>query len=616
MLHFSALPVASSKARQLALAGFALLAPLAASAQTITSFSPTYGTVGSSLTITGTSLTTATAVQINGETMRITATNAVAGTITVKVPASASTGLLRVTTGTGTVLSDKGFRVTRQSTSFSYPASGTATGAGNLGDYSTPTIADLDDDGLLDMIVGYGDGANNTNGGTLRRFEQTSLTDGTFGSSATTTPRTLTVGAAASGATNPAITVANYAKPWLTDLDGDGLLDMLVGETGGTIRLYEQNSTLYPNNFGPPITLFANPDATTPANRYYARPTVVDLDNDGLLDILVGANDGFIRRYEQKVAGANTTANFNDLGTLKTSGGLAIDGGDVSKAQVLDIDGDGLLDLLIGNAAGNVLQYVQSSVGAATFDRVGTGSFNGIALGAGQYAAPLMADVDNDGLMDLLLGNFNLASGDIQRYEQSASTATPLPVVLTSFTGQLATAGATLRWVTASELHSAAFVVERSADGRTFADISTLTAAGTTNAAHAYSYLDATANTQTSTTLYYRLRQVDQDGTTAYSPVVTLTRTTASAASTRSQTASAYPNPFTESLYVVLPAGSEPQAAHLELATLTGQVLYAGQLQLSAVPQQLTNLPALTPGLYIVRLTTASGTTMQRVSRR
>ncbi|RYU79164.1 FG-GAP-like repeat-containing protein [Hymenobacter persicinus] len=593
--------------RRAALLGCALLSSALVSAQTITSFSPTYGTVGSDVTITGTGFLTVQSVLLNGQKMRVKSNTGTS--LLVTIPTSASTGQLRVTTSAGTVLSGKGFRVTRVSTSFSYPvaSSATATGVGNLGDYSTPAIADLDNDGLLDLIIGYGDGANNTNGGTLRRFEQASATDGNFTSSTTLTPRTLTFGADATAATNPAITVANYAKPWLTDLDNDGLLDLLIGETGGTVVRYEQSSLLNPNNFTAYGVLFANPDATTPANRYYARPTVTDLDNDGLLDILVGASDGFIHHYEQKTAGAVTAANFNDYGNLKTSGGVAIDGGNVSKAQVIDIDGDGILDLLIGNAAGQVLQYKQSAIGAASFDQVGTGSFNNIALGNGQYAAPLMADVDGDGLLDLLLGNYNLASGDVQHYEQSIGTSTPLPVVLSSFTGKTITSGAQLRWTTAQEVNSAAFVVEHSTDGRTFTDLATLAAAGTSSAAHSYDYTDASAASRQGSIHYYRLRQLDQDGTVAYSSVVTLSRAAAAAG--------AYPNPFTEALYVTLPGPTETQPVTATLLSLGGQPVYAATLQLGAVARALPGLPELAPGIYVLRLTTAAGTTTQRVSR-
>ena len=244
---------------------------------------------------------------------------------------------------------------------------GPTADAGNGG--AAACVTDLDGDGRLDMLVGR------TNG-QLFHHEQASANSTSFPSVAT----------AFNG-----LNLAGYTAPAITDLDGDGLLDMLVGETGGTVVRYEQSSLLNSSNFINRGVLFANPDATTPANRFYARPTVTDLDNDGLLDILVGASDGRVRYYEQKVANvAGSAADFTDNGYLTNTAGTVIDGGDVTKVQVIDVDGDGVLDLLMGNAAGQVLQFTQSATRAGAFDQKTTASnsttasFNNIALGNGQ----------------------------------------------------------------------------------------------------------------------------------------------------------------------------------------------------------------------------------------
>ncbi|RYY19275.1 MAG: T9SS type A sorting domain-containing protein [Cytophagaceae bacterium] len=101
-------------------------------------------------------------------------------------------------------------------------------------------------------------------------------------------------------------------------------------------------------------------------------------------------------------------------------------------------------------------------------------------------------------------------------------TVNPLPVQLTSFAAARAVSGVQVAWATASEKTSAYFDVERSLDGRAFARVARVAAHGTTAQAHAYASLDATAP---ATQLYYRLRQVDFDGTVAYSPVVSVAAT-------------------------------------------------------------------------------------------
>ncbi|MBF9238088.1 IPT/TIG domain-containing protein, partial [Hymenobacter sp. BT683] len=98
-------------------------------------------------------------------------------------------------------------------------------------------------------------------------------------------------------------------------------------------------------------------------------------------------------------------------------------------------------------------------------------------------------------------------------------SAAPLPVELAAFTAT-AEGNRTVRlvWATASETNSQSFEVERSLDGRTFERVGTVAAAGSSSAPRTYGWLDAQLPASAGL-LYYRLRQVDADGTAAYSPV-------------------------------------------------------------------------------------------------
>ena len=101
----------------------------------------------------------------------------------------------------------------------------------------------------------------------------------------------------------------------------------------------------------------------------------------------------------------------------------------------------------------------------------------------------------------------------------------PLPVTLVSFTALSRGATAVqLDWKTATDSNSAHFNVERSLDGKTFARIGQVTAAGTSTAAQVYALRDA-ALPAGARHLYYRLEQVDRDGQSHYSLVVRVTLT-------------------------------------------------------------------------------------------
>ena len=111
--------------------------------------------------------------------------------------------------------------------------------------------------------------------------------------------------------------------------------------------------------------------------------------------------------------------------------------------------------------------------------------------------------------------------GTLTRFTVSNRT-NPLPVQLTAFTAQLeGAASVRLRWRTASEVNNAGFAVERSLDGRSFADVGALPGAGNSTVPLDYTLLDSRLPAG-ATLLYYRLRQTDLDGTRTYSPVRTV----------------------------------------------------------------------------------------------
>ena len=121
-----------------------------------------------------------------------------------------------------------------------------------------------------------------------------------------------------------------------------------------------------------------------------------------------------------------------------------------------------------------------------------------------------------------------------------ASVNTPLPVSWLSFTGKLNSNGVLLQWVTASELNSSHFDVERSGNGTSFAKISSVQAAGHSSTQKTYDYLDATPLPKQS---WYRLKQVDLDGKYSYSSVLPISR---------DAKISSYPNPISNQLQLQL----------------------------------------------------------------
>lgn len=169
--------------------------------------------------------------------------------------------------------------------------------------------------------------------------------------------------------------------------------------------------------------------------------------------------------------------------------------------------------------------------------------------------------------------------------EFAPGTAVVLPVVLTSFGASRTAAGVRLHWATAAEKNSARFDVQRSLDGRTFATVASVAAAGSSLLARSYAAVDGTAPVAT---LYYRLQQVDQDGPAHYSPVVTL-------AASAELASDAYPNP-THDAVTIGPGQVAGQLA--ELRDLHGRLVRTTQL---ATDGRLS-LAGLAPGTYALLL--------------
>ena len=134
-------------------------------------------------------------------------------------------------------------------------------------------------------------------------------------------------------------------------------------------------------------------------------------------------------------------------------------------------------------------------------------------------------------------------------------TPAPLPVELLRFDARWQAEGADLTWATASEQNTDRFVVERSLDGTTWAPAGTIDAAGSSTHQADYHLLDAQALSQPSGLLYYRLRQLDKDGSTHFSPVRTLSHSTALAA----LTLTALPNPLSGKVLHLSLSASEAQ---------------------------------------------------------
>ncbi|MBF9239253.1 T9SS type A sorting domain-containing protein [Hymenobacter sp. BT683] len=176
---------------------------------------------------------------------------------------------------------------------------------------------------------------------------------------------------------------------------------------------------------------------------------------------------------------------------------------------------------------------------------------------------------------------------------------TPLPVELLSFTAEQRGTTVALAWATASEKNSDRFEVERSRDGHAFERIGQVAAVGSSSSIQSYGFEDSQAPKTASSQglIYYRLRQVDRDGTFSYSPVRTVK---VGAGLVGSQpTLALYPNPTTGAATLT---GARPGAVVAMYDALGRQVL-AAKADASGTAA-LTMPDGLPAGVYVVRVGT------------
>lgn len=138
---------------------------------------------------------------------------------------------------------------------------------------------------------------------------------------------------------------------------------------------------------------------------------------------------------------------------------------------------------------------------------------------------------------------------------------TPLPVKLSSFTGEAGGAGNLLSWISESEMDNAGYEIERSTDGILFEKIALVGSKGNSNSRQEYNYFDQYAIPATA---YYRLKQVDNNGRFTYSGVVIIRRT-------QVLDLLAYPNPFANRLFVEIKNNNSIDIKGLQLIDALGR---------------------------------------------
>lgn len=361
----------------------------------------------------------------------------------------------------------------------------------NIPSFPAAFYLDVDNDGVKDLIASSNEAARGENYSNAWLYLNKGLTNQPEFELQT---KTFLV--------DQMVDVGSNARPVFVDVNGDSLLDLVVANLRIYSNENNQDSRLYYyENIGtltePAFHLITDDwlgFSDFNSNSFDFAPAFGDLDGDGDQDLIVGDDAGVLFYCENK-GGVGSPMVFDEFEYSY----MGIDVGKNARPQIVDINQDGLLDLVIGERGGNnnsngacgTLNYFQN-IGTATepmfsnfssapnsscFGRVFTipqneitsfsspafwdfgdhlELFVGTEIGEikrytdistdpdstytllnesfinnkiGKHLAPAIADINNDGLLDFLVGNarggLNFFTSDIKaQFEVPTSTTT------------------------------------------------------------------------------------------------------------------------------------------------------------------------------------------------
>jgi hypothetical protein len=198
---------------------------------------------------------------------------------------------------------------------------------------------------------------------------------------------------------NPAETGKIISERIVVDWNGDGRHDLLLGDREGFVNLYVNEGSNESPRYGNRIRLKAGGKEIKV--RGPSAPCLVDWNEDGKKDLLVGDGRGYLLLFlntgsakaPEYAPPSRVQADYKDLDVR-------------SKAApcVVDWNGDGRFDLLVGSWSGELFLFLnEGSGGQPVFGKAI--KLNDGKLDVGSDSSPDMVDVNGDGKKDLIVGN-------------------------------------------------------------------------------------------------------------------------------------------------------------------------------------------------------------------
>lgn len=280
-----------------------------------------------------------------------------------------------------------------------------------IGTDARPALVDIDNDGDLDLFAGIGESLfGGPNAGITIGFRNT----GNASAAVFVQDNILTTGLPDAGLN---------CFPTFADMDADGDYDLLIGRDLASFLFYRNTGSAASPVWSRDYNMFNTMETTT----YWKVPVLFDYDGDHDFDLIYGQDNGRLTVYENTgTTVAPVYTRNNDLFKVIKSQGSG------ATVSLGDFDGDGDFDMVGGDWSGK-FQYFRNS-GGQVFPSFASASSPVTVLDPGSYSSPAVVDLDGDGDLDIVSGELNgKLYGYINNGGSFASNNAPFSAL--SFTG-------------------------------------------------------------------------------------------------------------------------------------------------------------------------------------